>query len=114
MVRDVYLTDSVNLATVLLGRTIRACLDDDVPEIQSLGRTLRKWRTEILNHHRIGASKGSTEGMNLRINEVKRAGHGYRCFDHYHLRVLLHAGGCDWTRYTTRPEPIRTHRSPLK
>ena len=114
MVRDVYLTDRVNLATVLLGRAVRACLADDVPEIQSLGRTLSKWWTEILNHHRTGASNGPTEGLNLCIKKVKRAGHGYRCFDHYRLRVLLHTGGCDWDTYTTRPAPIRTRSSPVK
>ncbi len=114
MVRDIYLTDSINLATIVLGRTIRACLDDDVPELRSLGLTLRKWWTEILNHHRTGASNGPTEGLNLCIKKVKRAGHGYRCFDHYRLRVLLHAGGCDWTKLTTRPAPIRTRRSPRK
>ena len=113
MVRDIYLTNSINLATVLLGRTIRACLDDDVPELRSLGQTLRKWWTEILNHHRTGASNGPTEGLNLCIKKVKRAGHGYRCFAHYRLRVLLHAGGCDWAKLTTRPAPIRTRRSPL-
>jgi transposase len=42
MVRDVYLTDDINLATVLLGRAIKACKADDVPEIRSLGRTLSK------------------------------------------------------------------------
>ena len=114
MVRDVYLTDRVNLATVLLGRAVRACLADDVPEIQSLGRTLSKWWTEILNHHRTGASNGPTEGLNLCIKKVKRAGHGYRCFDHYRLRVLLHTGGCNWDTYTTRPAPIRTRSSPVK
>jgi transposase len=114
MVRDVYLTDKTNLATVLLGRTIRACLADDVPEVQALGRTLRKWWTEILNHHRTGASNGPTEGLNLCIKKVKRAGHGYHCFDHYRLRVLLHAGGCNWDQLTTRPAPIRTRRSPIK
>lgn len=111
MVRDVYLTDDVNLATVLLGRAVTACLADEVAEIQSLGRTLRKWWTEILNHHRTGASNGPTEAMNLCVKRVKRAGQGFRCFDHYRLRVLLHAGGCDWSRYTTSARPIRT-RSP--
>jgi len=114
MVRDIYLTDDVNLATVLLGRAVRACLDDDVPEIQSLGRTLSKWWTEILNHHRTGASNGPTEGMNLCIKKVKRAGHGYRCFDHYRLRVLLHAGGCNWDHYTTPARPVRTRCSPVR
>ena len=111
MVRDVYLTDRINPATVLLGRAVTACLADDVPEIQSLGRTLRKWWTEILNHHRTGASNGPTEALNLCVKKVKRAGHGFRCFDHYRLRVLLHAGGCDWSGYTTPARPIRT-RSP--
>jgi len=55
----------------LLGRAIRACLDDDVPEIRALGRTVRKWWTEILNHHRTGASNGPTEGMNLCVKKSK-------------------------------------------
>lgn len=114
MVRDVYLTDNINLATVLLVRATTACLADEVPEIQALGRTLSKWRTEILNHHRTGASNGPTEGMNLCIKKVKRAGHGFHRFDHYRLRVLLHTGGCDWDRLTTRPRPIRTRCSPPK
>ena len=114
MVRDVYLTDSVDDASWLLGRAIRACITDSVPEIKSLGRTLLKWRTEILNHHRTGASNGPTEGLNLCIKKVKRAGHGYRCFDHYRLRVLLHTGGCNWARYTRPATPIRIHCSPLQ
>lgn len=57
-----YLTDDVADAAVLLDKTIKGCLGDDVPEIQSLGRTLQRWRTEILNHHTTGASNGPTEG----------------------------------------------------
>ena len=41
------------------------------------GRTLRRWRQEILNHHLTGPSNGSTEGLNLVIKKVKRAGHGF-------------------------------------
>jgi transposase len=114
MVRDVYLTNDYDLAAVLLDRAITACLADDVAEIQTLGKTLSRWRTEILNHHATGASNGPTEGMNLCIKKVKRAGHGYRCFDHYRLRVLLHAGGCNWDQLAPRPTPIRTRRSPLR
>ena len=114
MVRDVYLTDSVDDARWLLGRAIRSCITDPVPEINSLGRTLLKWRTEILNHHRTGASNGPTEGLNLCVKKVKRAGHGFGCFDHYRLRVLLHTGGCNWHRYTAPATPIRTLCSPLR
>ncbi|MGH8874785.1 MAG: transposase, partial [Acidimicrobiia bacterium] len=34
---------------------------------------------------------GPTEGLNLVIKKVKRAGHGFRRFDYYRLRCLLHA-----------------------
>ncbi len=91
-------------------RPSSAASADEVEEIRSLGDTLERWRTEILNHHRTGASNGPTEGLNLCVKKVKRAGRGFTCFEHYRLRVLLHAGGVTWPR---RPSPprIRT-RSP--
>ena len=103
-VRDVYLTDDVKEARVLLDKAIVGCRSDEVEEIRSLGNTLERWRTEILNHHRTGASNGPTEGLNLCVKKVKRAGRGFTCFEHYRLRVLLHAGGVTWPR---RPSPPR-------
>jgi transposase len=107
-VRDVYLTEDPGDAAVLLDKAITGCLQDDVAEIQSLGRTLQAWRAEILAHHETGASNGPTEGLNLCVKKVKRCGHGFTSFEHYRLRVLLHAGGITWP---TRPTPprIRTH-----
>ncbi len=109
-VRDVYLTDDPKEAAVLLDKAIVGCRTDDVEEIRSLGETLARWRKEILNHHRTGASNGPTEGLNFCVKQVKRAGRGFTCFEHYRLRVLLHAGGVTWPQ---RPSPprIRT-RSP--
>jgi len=101
-VRDVYLTDDVAEATLLLEKAITGCLDDEVPEIVTLGRTLERWRTEILNHHRTGASNGPTEGQNFCVKAVKRAGRGFQSFRNYRLRVLLHAGGVSWP---SRPRP---------
>jgi hypothetical protein len=64
----------------------------------------------VLEHHKTGASNGPAEGLNLAVKKVNRFGHGFRHFEHYRLRVLLHAGGVTWP---TRPSPphIRT-RSP--
>jgi transposase len=109
-VRDIYLTDTVKDATVVLDKAIAGCRADEVPEIRSLGDTLRRWRTEIVNHHRTRASNGPTEGLNLCVKKVKRAGRGFTRFEHYRVRVLLHAGGVTWP---SRPSPprIRT-RSP--
>ena len=103
-VRDVYLADTPAEAALLLNKTIVGCLTDDVAEIRSLGKTLRSWRTEILAHHDTGASNGPTEGLNLCVKKVKRCGHGFKTFEHYRLRVLLHAGGVTWP---TRPRPPR-------
>ena len=100
-VRSVYLVDDPDEAAVLLDNAITACRSDEVPEIRTLGHTLSRWRGEILNHHRTGASNGPTEGMNFCAKQVKRAGRGFTNFDHYRLRVLLHAGGVTW------PNPIK-------
>ncbi len=109
-VRDIYLTEDPAEAALLIDKAIAGCAKDEVEEIRSLGRTLAAWRTEILEHHRSGASNGPTEGLNLLVKKIKRCGHGFRRFEHYRLRVLLHAGGVTWP---TRPSPPRIrHRSP--
>lgn len=111
--RDVYLTDDPAAAELLLDKAIAGCLADEVAEIRSLGETLARWRTEILAHHRTGASNGPTEGLNLLVKDVKRCGRGFKRFEHYRLRVLLRAGRPTWPH---RPSPptLRTPRPHLK
>jgi len=100
-VRDIYLTNDPAAAELLLEKAIEGCRTDWVTEIRSLGTTLARWREQITNHHRTGASNGPTEGLNLLVKKVKRAGHGFRSFTNYRLRILLHAGGVNWS--ATRP-----------
>lgn len=54
-----------------------------------------------------------TRGRGYPGDRLKRAGHGFRRFDHYRLRCLLHAGGVTWPNRPT-PPPIRTRQSPLR
>lgn len=61
-VRDVYLTERLDDAALLLDKAIEGCAMDAVDEVCSLGRTPARWRSEILNHRRTGASNGPTEG----------------------------------------------------
>jgi transposase len=103
-VRDVYLTDDLTVAATLLDKAIAGCAEDEVQEIRSLGNTLASWRAEILAHHATGASNGPTEGLNLCVKRIKRCGNGFKRFEHYRLRVLLHAGGVTWP---DRPHPPR-------
>lgn len=91
-VRDIYLTDDVAAATVRLDDAIVFTRASKVPEVKTLGKSLRRWRPEILAHHITGASNGPTEAVNLTIKAVKRCGRGFRSFDNYRLRLLLVAG----------------------
>lgn len=55
-VRSVYLVDDPAVAAELLDNVIEACKHDDVAEVRTMGNTLSRWRTEILNHHRTGGT----------------------------------------------------------
>lgn len=61
-----------------------------VPEIQTLRRTLMRWRKEILAYFAVPLTNARTEGFNNKAKLVKRRGYGYRSFRNYRLR-LLHA-----------------------
>jgi transposase len=91
-----YQRDSLDAARRDLDRLLARMTSCPVPEIARLGRTLASWRGELLAYWPTGgASNGPTEAMNLLIEKIRRVGHGYRNFDNYRLRLLLH-GGTDW------------------
>jgi hypothetical protein len=50
--------------------------------------------------------------MNFCAKQVKRSGRGFTNFEHYRLRVLLHAGGVTWPRPIYPPKD-RVIGSPL-
>lgn len=49
-----------------------------------------------------GLSNVPTEAINLLIKKIKRVGHGFRNFDNYRLRLLLHCG-VDWNALRATP-----------
>ena len=79
------------------------CAFSGVPELERLGRTLDAWREELLAYFTTGGiSNGPTEAINLLIKRIKRVGFGFRNFDNYRLRLLLHCG-VDWNTLTATP-----------
>jgi transposase len=79
--------------------------EHEIPELVRLARTLDTWRDELLAYFDTGGvSNGPTEAVNALIKKIKRIGHGYRNFDNYRLRLLLHCG-VDW--HTSPVTPIR-------
>jgi transposase len=88
-----------------LYRWLSYCADADIPELTRLATTIDSWHTELLAYFDTGGlSNGPTEAINLLIKKIKRVDHGFRNFDNYRLRLLLHCG-VDWD--TIRATPIR-------
>ena len=101
------LADGRRRAEQLL-HTLPSC---PIPEIARLGRTLRAWRSEFLAYFDTDrVSNGPTEATNLLVEKIRRIAHGYRNFDNYRLRLLLHCG-VDW--HTARTPRIRNRRPRL-
>jgi transposase len=66
------------------------------PEVRSLGRTILRWRDQIVAWHQAFVSNGPTGAVNNLIKRIKRIGFGFRRFAHYRIRVLLYAGKPNW------------------
>jgi transposase len=62
--------------------------DSPLPELQTLRRTLMRWRREVLAYFATGLTNGRTEGFNNKAKVVKRRAYGYRSFANYRLRLL--------------------------
>ena len=74
---------------------------DCPPEVRQLGRTMRKWRTQIAAWHEAQVSNGPTETMNALCKRIKRIAFGMTNFTHWRIRVLLYAGKPDWSNLPT-------------
>ncbi len=95
--RDFYATADPAAARVLLEELKQHCLKDAMPpEIQKLGRTIRRWFDKLCNYHVAKVTNGPTETLNNLIKRVKRIGFGFRNFANYRIRVLLYAGKPNW------------------
>lgn len=110
LVRDIYLTNDSDEATIRLAKALEWCSDADAPvELASLAKTLHKWHSEILTHHSSGASNGRVEAANVTVKNVKRSGRGFRNFTNYRHRILLASHhrreAPHVTRHRARPRP---------
>jgi transposase len=72
-------------------------------EVQSLSRTLTRWRSQILAWYKAKVTNGPTEAINNLIKRIKSVEFGLRRFAHYRIRVLLYAGSFNWDLLPTTP-----------
>jgi transposase len=95
--RDFYRASHPYEARHLLSDLERHCLKRAMPpEIQRLGRTIRKWFDKICNYHLAKVTNGPTEALNNLVKRIKRIGFGFRNFENYRIRALLYAGRPNW------------------
>lgn len=100
LLREVYAAANLRQAKRRLATFYRHCDTAQVPELARLARTIRAWEPEILAFHTTGLTNAATEATNLLIKKIKRVGHGFRNFENYRLRLLLHCG-VSW-----KPRPV--------
>ena len=74
---------------------------DNPIEVRSLGRTLKRWKHQIVAWHTAHVTNGPTEAVNNLIKGVKRAAFGFTSFRNYRIRSLLYAGKPDWALLAT-------------
>lgn len=92
LLRDSYAAVDFAHARRRLTTFYQWCAEAEVPELTRLAKTVAAWQDEVLAYHHTGLSNGPTEAMNLLVKKIKRVGHGFRNFDNYRLRLLLHCG----------------------
>jgi len=59
-----------------------------IPELQTLRKTLKNWRSEILNYFKTKLSNGRTEGYNRKAKVIQRDAYGFRNFENYRLKLI--------------------------
>ena len=97
VVRQIYEHTNIDLATQWIDEIIADFTDSSMPsEVRRLGRTIRKWRDQILAWHSSHVSNGPTEAVNNLAKRIKRVAFGLTNFEHHRIRCLLYAGKPNW------------------
>ncbi len=95
--RGIYDIDDPAVAEQWVDEIVADFTDTTMPiELQRLGRTIRRWRDQILAWHQCHHTNGPTESMNNLAKRVKRVAFGFRSFTNFRIRALLYAGRPDW------------------
>ena len=77
-----------------------------LPPMQAVAPTIRKYLWGILNASVSGATNARAEGLNSRIQAIKRRARGYRNRERFRHAIYFHLGGLDL--YPERLSPAHT------
>lgn len=60
--------------------------------LRTLGKTLYSWREEVVRMFRFSKTNSITEGLHNKMEMISRRSFGFRNFNNYRVRVLVHCG----------------------
>jgi transposase len=97
VVRSIYDHTDPELAGEFVDRLGHDLQDQSCPpEVRQMGRTIVRWRDQIVAWHQAHVSNGPTEAVNNLIKRIKRVAFGMTRFRNFRIRVLLYAGRPNW------------------
>ena len=86
--RRVYRMKGLRKAKIAFLKLIGRMEKSGLKRVSTLCRTIKIWREEILNYHRVKITNGRTEGFNRKAKLLQRAAYGYKSFKNYRLKLL--------------------------
>lgn len=88
-VRDIYGKGNRKKACSQLRKTVWYCGQSGIDEMEALGRTLKRWKEEILNYYISGTTNAYTEGLHNRFETIKRQHCGIRNVERFAKRLMF-------------------------
>lgn len=87
--RKVYWQDNWKEACSQLRKTIWYCDQSEIPEMETLAKTLRRWKESILNYYISKTTNAYTEGTHTRFELIKRDHCGIRNIERFAKRLMF-------------------------
>ena len=85
--RQFWTAPDLPAATVFLDEWIEDALAAEIAPMQRVARMLQRHRHGLLAYHRSRISNGPLEGLNLKINVLRRSRYGFRDLDYFGLKI---------------------------
>lgn len=88
-VRQIYNKSNRKKACSQLRKTIWYCIQSQISEMETLGKTLKRWKEGILNYYISGTTNAYTEGLHNRFETIKRQHCGIRNVERFAKRLIF-------------------------
>jgi transposase len=87
--RDFYKSTDYETADHLLTEWLQLARNSPFPSFQNVARTIKNWRSQMMQYFKSPYTNGRTEGTNHKIKNIKRRAYGYRNLHRFRTRVFF-------------------------